>query len=365
MTEPRLSIYEDLTGEHPELDLPHPEPRTDWLPSPQPREPRHQWRPPASSKETPVALPPEHIQTSHPYRQLGRLPEDPQRPRLLLKHFLRGDYKGAIPDVVDYAARVTAWPMFLNDRLGDCTAADAGHAVQLWTTYGQGQTVTVSDDDVLAFYSGSTGYVSGRPETDQGGTMQEVNEYFRATGMAGRTIEAFFRVDTRDLDEVRAALYLFGSVSIGMAFPVFAMDQHLAGAAWDIPPRGSHANTKIDGGHDVLVVGATKGGNVKVITWGTVQEVTPAFWRKYMEEAWARVETDWASKTGVAPANALDVRQLNDAFMALTGEPGPFPQPATPTPDVLPPTRAELLRDLAGDLDSAAARLRMLAGDYE
>jgi hypothetical protein len=317
---------------------------------------------------------PEHVQTRHPYRKLGRLPEDPRKPRLQLKHYLKAAYKGSVPDVVDYSGKVATWPMYLNDRLGDCTAADAGHGVQQWTAWGQGQPVTVGDNDVEAFYSGSTGYDSQDPSTDQGGTMQEVNDYFRKTGLAGHSIEAFFRVDTDDLDEVRAALYLFGCVSVGMAFPGFAMDQFEAGQPWHVQnPRPR--NYKIEGGHDVLVVAARKGGNLTVVTWGRLQEVTPAFWMAYMGshgqgEAWARVETDWAAKTGVSPANALTVDQLNDAFQQLTGHPGPFvapvPAPGPPAPvPPLPPTRAEIIRQLAADLDNASAKLRLLAGDYE
>lgn len=365
MAEPRLAIFEDLAAE---TLLPG------WLPTP-PDPPTvqlraggaHRWRTPPPTEEAPVAHQPEHVHSPHPERKLGRLPEDPDRPRLHLKTFLRGDYKGEVPELVDYSPRVPQWPMYLNDRLGSCTAADAGHAVQLWTAWGQDYPVLPSDDDILAFYSGSSGYVPGKPDTDRGATMQEVNEYFRRTGLSGRTIEAFFRVDTDDLDEIRTALFLFGSVSVGMAFPAYAMAQHEAGQPWHVPnplPRDS----RIMGGHDVLVVGARKGGNLLCVTWGRLQEITPKFWARYMGsrahgEAWTRVETDWANKTGVAPGNALNTGQLNDAFMALTGEPGPFQHPPAPPP--LPPTRAELIRGVAADLDGAAAKLRLLAGDYE
>lgn len=288
----------------------------------------------AVTEEVPVAAQPQHVQTSHPARKIGRLPQHDEQthPRLKLKTFLRSAYKGQVPDVVDYSGQVTDWPMYLNDQLGCCTSADAGHAVQLWTTYGQGNTVTVTDQDVLDFYSGSAGYNPNDPSTDQGAVMQDVNAYFRKTGMAGRTIEAFFQVDPDDLDEVRAALYLFGAVSVGMAFPSTAMDQFDRGQPWDVVRR-----SQIEGGHDVLLVAATKGGNLKVVTWGKVQEVTPAFWSKYMGsraggEAWARVEQDWASKTGIAPGNALTVDELNAAFTELTGQPGPFTSDVTPVP---------------------------------
>jgi len=322
------------------------------------------------TQEMPTVTQPEHVQTSHPQRKLGRLPEHPEhlRPRLHLGQFLRGDYKLSVPDVVDYSTKVASWPMAANDRLGDCTAADAAHGVQVWTTWGQGQTITPSDEAVVKFYSASTGYDPADPATDQGGNLQEVCEAFRTIGIAGRTIEAFFRVNSDDFDELRSALYLFGAVSIGMAFPEFAMDQFNHDQPWDYVP--GRTRVKIEGGHDVLLVGATKGGNLKVVTWGKVQEVTPRFWTRFMGsrahgEAWARVEQDWVASSGIAPGNALDVAALNQAFMSLTGQPGPFtqpetPQPVDPEPDPVAYDLSRELLDAATSLEDTAKRLRQL-----
>lgn len=323
---------------------------------------RHRWRDDPPTEEFPaVTAQPAHVQTSHPARKLGRLPAHPEdtHPRLKLKAFLRSGYKGQVPDVVDYSTHVETWPMYLNDQLGCCTAADYAHGIQLWTAYGQGSPVTVTDQDVLTFYEQSCGYNPDDPSTDQGGNMQEVCDFARKTGMAGRRIEAFFQVDPDDADEVRAALYLFGAVSVGMAFPASAMDQFDAGQPWDRVRRDGG----IEGGHDVLLVGATKGGNYKVVTWGRVQEVTPAFWDRYMGsraggEAWVRVEQDWASKAGVAPGNALNIAQLNDAFQQLTGQPGPFigeaPSPE-PNPEPAPSDDATFctyLREVVARVDA-------------
>jgi hypothetical protein len=213
---------------------------------------------------------------------------------------------------------------------------------------------------VLRFYSESSGYDPADPATDQGATMQEVNDYFRAYGIAGRKIEAFFRVNSDDFDELRSALYLFGAVSIGMAFPSFAMDQFNRGKPWDFPPG---TKVKIDGGHDVLLVGMTRGGNLLVVTWGKLQIVTPRFWTRFMGsrgrgEAWARVEQDWVASSGIAPGNALDIAALNEAFQSLTGQPGPFTQP--PPVEATPDPAAELL-STAAQLEEWAQRLRRLA----
>lgn len=279
---------------------------------------------------------PEHVQTAHPGRKLGRLPNNPAKPRLTLAPFLRDDYKGAVPGIVDYSDRVADWPMYGNDRLGDCTAAAAGHAEEVWSVYGTGSLVEVTDQDVIDFYSGSTGYNPADPSTDQGGVMQDVMTYWRREGIAGHQIAAFFELNPHDLDEVRAALWLFGGVNVGLAFPAFAMDQFEAGQPWDI----SRHNTRIEGGHDVWLVGMDDAGTATVVTWGRLQKMTPAFWARYVAanrgEAWAVCSLEWTADDGVSPAG-LDTAALNAAFQELTGEPGPFPvAPPTPPPSPVP-----------------------------
>ncbi len=83
--------------------------------------------------------------------QLGRLPHDPTRPRLALHYYLD---RGVPPNpaVVDWLDRVTDWPMLLNDSIGDCVWAMAGHALEAWSTYGENPTITVTDHDVLTGY---------------------------------------------------------------------------------------------------------------------------------------------------------------------------------------------------------------------
>lgn len=274
---------------------------------------------------------PEHVQTGRPDRMLGLLPkhlDETTHPRLKLEEFLTPGY--TVPSVVDYGSHVTSWPVALNDRLGDCTAADACHGIQVWSTYGQGQTVTPADADVVAFYSGSTGYNPADPSTDQGGNMQDVCNYFLKTGMAGHRIAAFFQVDPANADLLRAALWLFGGVSVGFPFPKSAMDQFDNGQPWDVVD-----GAPIEGGHDVLLVGMTAGGNYRVVTWGRVQEVTPAFWSRYMAdpqqgEAWARVSLEWVRNNGTPEGLSADA--VNAAFTQLTGKPGPFPVATPPTP---------------------------------
>lgn len=277
---------------------------------------------------------PLHVQTSHPGRKLGRLPNDPTKERLRLKTFLKTGYSGQIPDAVDYLSSVRSWPMALNDRLGCCTASAAAHMTEVWSTYGEGATQTPTDDDVLRFYELCSGYDPSDPSTDQGAVMQDCLGVWRKTGIGGHTIAAFFAIDPHDDAELKAALYLFGGVYVGLDFPNSAMSQFDAGQPWDVVVDDGG----IAGGHCVHLGHDTTSDNLQVTTWGEVQQVTGAFWSKYMIECWAPVSLEWI-RNNTSP-EGLDVAALNAAFTEITnGEPGPFPVAPTPgpTPTPVPP----------------------------
>jgi hypothetical protein len=57
------------------------------------------------------------------------------------------------------------------------------------------------------------------PGTDQGTVVQDGMAYWRKTGLGGHRIAVFAEVAVDDLDEVKTATHLFGSVGVGFAFP--------------------------------------------------------------------------------------------------------------------------------------------------
>lgn len=226
-----------------------------------------------------------------------------------------------IPDVIDELSEVADWPVYLNDQIGDCTVAAAGHMIEAWTRYGRGTTVEITDIDVVLAYRAVSGYDPARPETDRGAVMQDVLDYWRRVGIGGHKILAFAQVNHHDPAEVATALYLFGHVYVGLKVPRSAEDQFRAGQPWDVVPDDGG----IVGGHAVDL-GARP---YRVVTWGRLQEVTGAFWDRYVEEAWVVADEDWINVNGSCPAG-LDTTELNRQFTALTEQPGPF---ATGDPD--------------------------------
>lgn len=280
---------------------------------------------------------PAHVQTSHPRRRLGRLAPHPEstRSRLKLDRFLVSGYALTVPTAVDYLSHVGTWPMFGNDSLGDCTAAAAGHLREAWTNYGHGATVMTSDADVLSFYEACSGYVPGHPDTDNGAVMQDCLDYWRKTGLAGDRILAFFQVNHRDLAQVKAALYLFGGVYVGVNIPTSALDQFDAGKPWDYD---THADNSIEGGHCIHLGAMDATGLMTVTTWGRTQKVTPAWWARFTEECWSAASMDWVNASFISP-EGLDTAALNAEYQRLNpGQPGPFPvAPVPPGPPPPPP----------------------------
>jgi len=280
-------------------------------------------------------------------RRYGRkAPYSPDvRPRLQLGAALHPE-QVQVPNVVDELSAVSDWPMFLNDSIGDCTCAAAGHMLEAWAAYGRGAAVKVSDADVLKAYEAVSGYIPGRPDTDQGAVMQDVLDYWRKTGIGGHKILAFAEVDIKNAAEIETALYLFGHIYVGLNVPKSAEDQFGAGAPWDVVANdggilGGHA---VDLGYwNADMPGKTR---LAVVTWGARQEMTAAFWSEYVEEAWVVADADWISATGGSPPG-LDVPALNAQFTALTGQPGPFPIAPSPVPADADRTFAAVLRPWA------------------
>lgn len=263
--------------------------------------------------------------------KLGRKAGDPNKPRLRLSRFL-SDTAPTYPENRDYISKVANWPMYLNDRLGDCTCATVGHTIQVLTTYGQGQTVAVSDNDVLTAYEAVSGYNPNTGANDDGAVVQDVLNYWRKTGVGGHNILAFAYVEPSNTEELFAAMNLFGTIYLGIDFPNTAFDQLDAGEPWDVVDGAVS-----EGGHAINAAYYDVSDKMwKVITWGQVQPMTQAFWDKYVDEAWVVISHEWFNAQGNSPTG-INMYALGEEFRSLTGESNPFPEPAPePTPEPAP-----------------------------
>lgn len=261
----------------------------------------------------------------------GRLPAHPEdtHPRLHLTPHLTA--AAAPPASVDWYTRVTDWPMYLNDQIGDCTEAMVGHLIEGASTYGEGSTVEITDQDVLTAYERVSGYNPADPSTDQGAVLQDVYGDWRQTGVGGHHNLVFAQVDISKVDEVKTAVAEFGAAGLGIVVTQSMMDAFNQGQPW-VSASGPQL-----GGHAVPAVGYDDQG-VYVVTWARVQLMTWDCFAQCVEEAWVAVLPEWFSAAGQDP-EGVDLHSLGEDFAQLTGQPNPFPAPdpgPTPTPAPVP-----------------------------
>lgn len=280
--------------------------------------------------------------------QGGRLAPVRTKPRLKLRPFLAAPT--APPASVDWYSRVEAWPLYGNDQIGDCTAAMVAHNLQNTSTYGDGKTVTVPEDDVIAAYSRVSGYRPGHPDTDRGAVLQDVYADWRKNGMAGHRALAFAEVEPSDAAEVKMAINTFGAVGVGMVVTETMMNDFNTGRGW------SRTGGRSLGGHAVVAVGYDAGG-LDIVTWGEVIRMSWGVWRRTVDEAWIAVVPEWINDVSNVSPLGVDLYGLGEAMAALTGDANPFrPDPA---PRPVPP--GPVPRPDAADVALAASMKTWLA----
>lgn len=215
------------------------------------------------------------------------------------------------PAAVDWTKGITDFGMMLNDQLGDCTIAAAAHAVQIWSA-NLGTESTLPDSAILAAYEQWDGYDPSDPATDQGGVCLDVLNSWRQNGFAGHRLLAFADPQAANLEAVRQAIHLFGGVYIGLSLPLTARDQDV----WEMGARGdANAEPGSWGGHCVFVP-KYDADSFTCITWGSLKQMTLAFWGECCDEAHALLSNDWVGAKG-SPLG-LDLPQLEADLQAVT-----------------------------------------------
>ena len=248
--------------------------------------------------------------TTSAAQKLGKLPVRTDVRTLSLGRYVDGTRLPRPPDAFDEATGVPDWPMYANDRLGDCTIAAAGHMIEAWTAAGRGRLVEVSERAVLDAFD----HVKlADPATGEEGAIElDVLRYWRSHGIGGHRIGAYARVSGYNHALVQTAAWLFGGLYIGVQLPLTAQEQEV----WDFTGSLSGpARPGTWGGHAVDVVRYDARG-LTVVTWGRLQQMTWSFWDRYCDEAYCILSDDFLDK-GSAP-NGFDLDALEADLLLVT-----------------------------------------------
>ncbi len=248
----------------------------------------------------------------------GALPRNFSVPALTFEHYVtKVSALPTSPILVDRMTKVTQWPMYLNDQIGDCTDAGMLHAVSALTAYtGRVPGGALFDDSVPEFMYEMTGdYVPGDSRTDQGATLQSVADFMVSTGVrdtAGNLhkLAAWANIgDPTNLPLLKRVLNTFGTVYCAFDIPSSAEDQFAAGQLWS-PVAGS----PIVGGHCINLafsaVGMVHPHRAETfVTWGSEQAATVQWVMQYITEALVLVSPDWLDLNGTT-IGGLRMNQL-------------------------------------------------------
>lgn len=243
--------------------------------------------------------------------KLGKLPARPDSVAFKLSAFAKlatppkryGHYKLVGKD----------WQMLGNDMYGDCVLAGAAHETVLWNKEAKKEAV-FNTDVVLDAYSAVTGFDRSDPSTDNGTDMEEAAKYRRKVGVNDQSgsphkIGAYLALKPKSTTQLKQAVSNFSAVGIGFFFPSSAMDQFNADKPWTYK-----GNSEILGGHYVPVVGYNK-TYLYVVTWGRVQKMSWAFYKKYNDESIAYLSEE--RLTDGKSIDGLDLKALQTALNEL------------------------------------------------
>jgi hypothetical protein len=267
------------------------------------------------------AAPPDHPMLAHrgsfAELPLGRLPTKHDSRTLQLAKYLKAVALPKAPATFDVSKLVAVWPMYGNDRLGDCTCAAVGHMIEAWTAAARVlKTVTDAAVERMYWRTGQPPHNAGQPgsATDTGRYELDVLNYWRKTGVASDHLYAFAAVKPSDHSTVKTAAWLFGGLYIGIGLPLTAQTQ----SVWDVVGDGKTGRSApwSWGGHAVNVVAYDDQG-LLVVTWGGLMRMTWRFWDAYVEEPYALISKDWLNRSGKTLAG-FDLAALDADLRQVT-----------------------------------------------
>jgi hypothetical protein len=223
---------------------------------------------------------------------------------------------------------LTALAMYLNDREGDCTIAGAANTLRVNSNGSQ----RITDQDVQTGYVHVTGregaaFNPATGQNDNGCVEVDVLDYWVHTGIGGDKLLGHAGIDVANTDEMRAVLYLFGSIYPGWALSTDQQTQPIwkpgraAAGSW-----GGHCApiydwyTHIPAG---LKIGSTPipaalGQVIVMGTWGAYKAASEPFLPFACDEAHGLITDAWIARNKGNPA--IDMAKLTAYLKTLRPE---------------------------------------------
>lgn len=201
--------------------------------------------------------------------------------------------------------------------VGDCVEAACIHAIMYWRLQSIGAVPTFVTNNGLTLYEAWTGYTPSNPATDKGTAVATAIANWTTTGIPDDSstfhkILASLKLNANDVAEVTEACYLLGPVGLALNISTQWVTAFSNGEPWDAVTSPTFEGKA----HFVPLIGCSPGGNFVAVSWGGLQEITPAGMLQFGTGAWAFVTYDYMSGSGVSPLG-YSIAQLEQYLAAM------------------------------------------------
>lgn len=202
----------------------------------------------------------------------------------------------------------SAWGMYANDRLGDCTCAALAHQRMVFSASIGGNKTPSEKAIVDLYYRIGAQENPGQSHPDNGLVELDVLRYWWKHQVDYEDILAFAAVDPHNHEHVKQAAVLFEGLYIGFSIsdPAQLFREFDAQTPWT-PEAGQDTE-----GHAVDLIGYDD-ETVTVVSWGRKQTGTWAWWDQKVDEAWAIVPQEYKAH----PPTGFKLAQLEADLAAL------------------------------------------------
>lgn len=271
----------------------------------------------------------------HPARKLGLRPNDPFKPRLLLRSTGAVRTVPAHPLNADLITGVGVG-LDLNDSAGTCVAAGFDNFRRMATALLTGASVVASEADIVAWYrTQNPGFdPNGQPDEngpgsdhDQGMVIQDFLAWLTRRGL----ILGFAAVAVADDEMLKAAAWLAMGPINGLTLTRSQLGGQFDAGTWD------EVGGQPAGGHCVPTGAytAADGAEEDCVTWAHRVHMTRRFLDARRDEAWAVLLPQHLDHPGFRAG--FDLGAFAQAYEAITGR--PFPVHVAPDPEPQPGPR--------------------------
>jgi hypothetical protein len=210
------------------------------------------------------------------------------------------------PASQDWYSKVQSWPVLANDTIGDCTIVGVLSAILQWRTIlGTLGSWMPTDADAIRLYSQLTGFIPGRPATDQGAREPDIlTAWTKGLDVGGGQIDklgAFATVGLTGKTPLQSCIAWFGNAYLGWNLPL-VVESIPYGQPLDVPScglTGIGAPGSL-GGHCSLGVGYDDNW-IYTPLWGQLRRVSWPFFWAYADAAYALLSPDFMKLSSSTP----------------------------------------------------------------